>query len=112
VDPFTPLEGGGMRPPWGLLRAVPSVEETLTTWAKALGCPAEAETVQDKDGLKIVRYGPKQGVALTAYTIAGQGHNWPGGKEGGLPERLLGPSVDFVNLTDVVWDFFKSHPMP
>jgi polyhydroxybutyrate depolymerase len=112
-DPFTPLAGGGVRPPWGLLRAIPPVGEMLAAWAKGLGCPGEPKTVRDKDGVKVVRYGPGQGGAeLEAWYIQGQGHNWPGGKEGGLPERLLGPQADTVNATDVIWDFFKGHPMP
>jgi polyhydroxybutyrate depolymerase len=112
-DPFTPLAGGGVRPPWGLLRAIPPVDEMLAAYAKALGCLAEPQTVRDKDGVKVVRYGPsKAGVDLTAWYIAGQGHNWPGGTELSPAERLLGPRSDKVNATDVIWDFFKGHPMP
>jgi polyhydroxybutyrate depolymerase len=112
-DPLTPLEGGGVRPPWGATRPVPSVADSLARWAKGLGCPTEPEVLSDKDGVKKMRYGPaKNGVALTAWYIDGQGHLWPGGSEPVLPtvaNVVFGPSGDKVNATDVIWDFFKQY---
>jgi polyhydroxybutyrate depolymerase len=39
------------------------------------------------------------------------GHVWPGGINR-LPERLVGKPSDKLNATDVIWDFFKTHPKP
>jgi polyhydroxybutyrate depolymerase len=105
-DPLVPVKGGVSVTPWGK-RTTPPVADSLARWAKALGCPEGPKTVRDRDGVKVVEYGPgKDGVKLTAYYIAGQGHNWPGGKDL-LPPRLVGPSSDKVNATDLIWQFFE-----
>jgi polyhydroxybutyrate depolymerase len=105
-DPLVPVKGGESVTPWGK-RTTPPVADSLARWAKALGCPEGPKTVRDRDGVKVVEYGPgKDGVKLTAYYIAGQGHNWPGGKDL-LPPRLVGPSSDKVNATDLIWHFFE-----
>jgi polyhydroxybutyrate depolymerase len=111
ADPLTPLDGGGLRPPWGLTQPVPSVAESLARYAKGLGCPAEPKPVSDKDGVKTERYGPgRNGVTLTAVTIAGQGHGWPGSDGFVLPTleaRVLGPNVKTYDATAAVWEFFQ-----
>jgi polyhydroxybutyrate depolymerase len=108
-DPLVPLKGGESTTPWGKRTTLP-VAEGLAKWAKALGCPEEPKTVRDKDGVKVVEYGPgKDDVKLTAYYITGQGHGWPGGQEL-LPARLIGPRSDKVNAADLIWEFFEHHP--
>ena len=127
-----PLLGRGMKPrpatkgatpPWNPLERFicpvachgayeplvnPSVEQTLTTWAAALGIKSPPGVVRDKDGVKIVRYGREtDNVALTALYIEGQGHGWPGGGNSNLPERWIGPRIDRIHATDIIWDFFK-----
>jgi polyhydroxybutyrate depolymerase len=106
-DPLIPLSGGDVKTPWSQ-KVNPSVEQTLTTWAAALGIKSPPGVVQDKDGVKIVRYGRETDtVALTALYIEGQGHGWPGGGNSNLPERWIGPRVDRIHATDIIWDFFK-----
>ena len=108
-DPLVPLDGGESNLPW-LKRTTPPVIDTVTNWASTLGCALEPKTLKNKDGVKIVRYGPgKDAATLTVYYIEGQGHGWPGGEDV-LPERMVGPSVYTVNATDVIWDFFSRYP--
>ena len=108
-DPLVPLEGGESNLPW-LKRSTPPVLDTVTNWAQTLGCAMEPKTVKNKDGVKIVRYGPgKGGATLTVYYIEGQGHGWPGGEDV-LPERMVGPTVYTVNATDAIWEFFSRYP--
>lgn len=110
-DPLQPVEGGEVTLPWGgPPRKNPPVSEYLEGWSKALGGGTEAKTVSDKDGVKTVEYPPnKDGVGVRAIFIEGHGHGWPGGKESGLPEKLIGPDAKKLNATDVIWGFFKSH---
>jgi polyhydroxybutyrate depolymerase len=112
-DPLVPIKGGEVKSPWtGQAETKPPVQETLEKWAIALGCPREAKTVREKEGVKIVRFGPnKEGGELVAYTIEGLGHHWPGGK-GGLTKRIAGEPSNKVRATDVIWDFFVKHPLP
>lgn len=105
-DPMIPVKGGESTTPWGK-RTTPPVAESLAKWAKAIGADTEPKTVRDKDGVKVVEYvAGKGGATLTAYYIEGQGHNWPGGKEM-LSPKLMGPSSDKVNATDLIWEFFE-----
>jgi len=107
ADPLIPLAGGEVKTPWSQ-KTNPSVEQTLITWASALGIKGPPTVIQDKGGVKIIRYGRETDAAfLTAVYIEGQGHGWPGAKDSSLPERWIGPSVDRVKATDLIWDFFK-----
>jgi len=111
-DPLVPLAGGLVLMPWGGTENRPPVSETLTRWAKALGCNPTPVLVSNTGGVRIMRYtGPKPGEELLSYTISGLGHAWPGGWTP-LPESLIGPKTDKLNATDVVWNFFQKHPLP
>jgi polyhydroxybutyrate depolymerase len=41
--------------------------------------------------------------------IEGGGHTWPGRT---APIKMLGPSTADVIANDVIWEFFRRHPMP
>lgn len=109
-DPLHPIDGGDVKSPWGGTRKDPPVKEYLETWSKAQGGGTEEKAVSDKDGVKTVEYAAnKDGVGVRVIYIEGHGHGWPGGKESGLPESLLGPDAKKLNATDAIWDFFKTH---
>jgi polyhydroxybutyrate depolymerase len=109
-DPLNPLEGGETRTPWGIAEKKPRVEESVLKWARLLECPSEPKLLNDRDGVKVVLYGPgREGSELFYYTIADMGHTWPGGKSL-LPERLVGRTSNRIRATDVIWDFFQNHP--
>jgi polyhydroxybutyrate depolymerase len=40
------------------------------------------------------------------YALADQGHSWPGSSV--MPPAITSQAV---NATDVIWEFFKVHPM-
>jgi polyhydroxybutyrate depolymerase len=51
------------------------------------------------------------GRAVELITIAGAGHQWPGGKSAPVAQRLLGldaPSTA-VQATPTIWRFFAEH---
>ncbi len=108
-DPLVPLAGGEVKTPWS--RKVNSpVAQTLALWAKALGVTDPPRTTRNSNGVKTVLYGLETGAAsLTVLYIEGQGHGWPGGEDSKLPEAWIGPSVDRIRATDVIWDFFKKY---
>jgi polyhydroxybutyrate depolymerase len=92
-----------------------SVEETVQAWAKFDGCP-EAPTKAPvshgaADGLSITRttYGPgKSDSEVVLYTIEGAGHVWPGRRP---PVKTMGTSPLDLNANDLIWEFFRKHPM-
>jgi polyhydroxybutyrate depolymerase len=54
------------------------------------------------------------GRAVELITIAGAGHQWPGGAPDWLARKLLhtDPPSPALNATRVIWRFFASHPRP
>jgi len=53
------------------------------------------------------------GAAVALYTLAGEGHEGPGGP--GLPttlKRVLGPKSNAINADAAMWRFFEAHPLP
>ncbi len=90
-------------------------EDSATAWAKLNGCKDKPETseVSDgkKDGLKVTKMtyaAGKEGAEVVLYTIDGGGHTWPGA---GLDVGFLGKTVKSVSANEVMWEFFKKHPM-
>jgi polyhydroxybutyrate depolymerase len=100
-DPLVPLHGGRIDTPWGRGVEKPAVGESLRRWSERLGGPKEPTEVRDDDGVTVERFGDW----LEAWTVAGLGHHWPGGR-GELNPRIAGPPSDRVNATEVIWQFF------
>lgn len=95
---------------------VRSVEDTLTAWARANGCgsPQADEKQPDivaDDGTTVTRKvwpaGPG-GAEVILYTVHEGGHTWPGRT---LGIARLGKSTRDISANDVIWEFFKKHPM-
>jgi polyhydroxybutyrate depolymerase len=111
ADPLIPYKGGTTTTPWGGRRTLPPVQESVDLWAKLDGCPAQPQIVSDKDGVRVLRYGPGQAASEIIFTtIEGNGHHWPGSIEP-LPAAFVGPSLDPFKATDRIWEFFQKHPL-
>jgi len=82
-DLLIPLHGGRVDTPWGLGIEKPSVRESLQRWSERLGGPTELTERHDRDGVIVEHFGE----CLEAWTIAGLGHHWPGGR-GELNPRI------------------------
>ena len=119
-DPLVPYNGGDVRrvAGQGLGGKVLSVADTIKYWVSHNKCSPSAVTAQlpDKDpehGTKIRRdvYGQcKEGSEVVLYTIENGGHTWPGGLQY-APERLIGKTNRDINASEIIWDFFKAHPI-
>ena len=110
-DPLNPIDGGPIhigRKPAG---TKPPVREFIQKWVQMLGCAPEPHVIYDRDGVRGTAYSAcHENAEVVFYTVAGMGHFWPGGKSH-LPERVIGKSSDAINATDVIWEFFRKHPM-
>jgi polyhydroxybutyrate depolymerase len=83
------------------------VRDSITKWAKAIGCPITATQTNESNGVRIETFGPGRDKTEIIYvTVADQGHTWAGGKSL-LPESWVGKRTDKLNATDFIWDFFK-----
>ncbi|MBY0528496.1 MAG: prolyl oligopeptidase family serine peptidase [Gemmataceae bacterium] len=113
-DPLVPIGGPS------LLHArfvkFKSLEDTIHTWIKLNDCPVKPKATdqlsKNGDELKVVRttYGPgKAGSEVIVVVVEGGGHTWPGQKP---PVDWIGKSALNVSANDLIWDFFRKHPLP
>jgi poly(3-hydroxybutyrate) depolymerase len=70
------------------------------------------EAVADRESFLVVypdgsSFPQRWNIEVVLYWIEGQGHAWPGGPA--LP--LLGEAVSDLNASEVLWAFFREHPM-
>ncbi len=114
ADTLNPLEGGfpklaiGGGDQGGKPKA--PVRVAITKWTKALGCPETPMRDDATNGIRTQIYGPgRDGAEVAFITIDGLGHHWAGGVSQ-APEFLVGKNTDKLRATDVVWDFFRTHP--
>jgi polyhydroxybutyrate depolymerase len=57
-----------------------------------------------------VAYGPgRDGSEVILYMIEGGGHTWPGQDSMG---PLFGKTALDLRANDLIWEFFRRHPMP
>jgi polyhydroxybutyrate depolymerase len=64
------------------------------------------------DGTTVERksYAPgKEGAEVVLYVINGGGRTWPGRK---WPVPWQGKTPHDISASDLMWEFFKRHPMP
>ena len=108
ADPVDPYNGNGQAY-WTY-----SVPRATKDWAVQDGCSLTPSTSQPATGATLTHYtGCSGGATVELYSIAGEGHEWPGGPP--LPKALtkvLGPQSDAINANAVMWAFFAAHPMP
>jgi polyhydroxybutyrate depolymerase len=113
-DTFVAYDGTVWREPGGA--RFRGVDDTVRIWAEINGCPTAPVTSEvphePGDGLVIRRraYGPgREGSEVVLYVIEGGGHTWPGRTPEGA---LLGRTALDLEANDLIWEFFRKHPMP
>ncbi len=108
ADPVDPYAGHGQAY-WTY-----SVPQAAAYWAEQDGCSKTPATSKPDHGVTLSDYSHCDArVAVELYTIAGEGHEWPGGPS--LPPaltHLLGPQTTAINANSVMWAFFEAHPLP
>jgi polyhydroxybutyrate depolymerase len=81
-------------------------------------CTASPQVTQlpDKDPsdgttVRVETYGGCQdNVEVVLYAVEGGGHTWPGGLQYASESRIGKTSRDF-DASELIWQFFKEHPM-
>jgi polyhydroxybutyrate depolymerase len=105
---LVPYTGGKT---WASPLPFPSVPMWTATWAHRNHCATVP--VVDTVATDVVRQtyeGCSRNAAVVLYTVQGGGHAWPGGKP--LPAWLVGRTTQSVDATELMWDFFRTHPRP
>ncbi|OWT76970.1 MULTISPECIES: PHB depolymerase family esterase [unclassified Achromobacter] len=115
ADPIMPFEGGAVADFGGAGEGgqVLSVAATVASWAQRNGC-ARAEPAQllapvaalDRTRVSRTDYaGCAAGAPVTAYTVLGGGHTWPGGPQYARP-RIVGWASMQLDASSTIVDFF------
>ena len=87
----------------------PSAPDTVAGWAKRDACTGmPVETFRHVDAHCSTYQKCAAGSEVTLCTVDGGGHTWPGG----LPVPSLGYTTPNLSATDMMWIFFKKHPLP
>jgi len=83
------------------------VSAAVDFWVKRNRC-ADPPAKERKGKVVVERYGHCDAdTAVTLYTLLYEGHTWPGGTKWAVWADE--PSRE-VTATDVIWEFFRSHP--
>jgi polyhydroxybutyrate depolymerase len=113
ADEFAPFRGGRGRGPSGT--DFHSVQHAIDAWVDANGCRKPPTTTRfpdrQDDGTTVrqERYDSgTDGAEVVLVVVEGGGHTWPG-REPRL--RALGTSTREISANDMMWEFFKRHPM-
>lgn len=117
-DPLVPWDGGDIRFGQYKFGRVLSVADTVRFWVSHNQCsPIPVITVEpDKnpsDGTTVrkEKYGGcRDSAEVVLYALEGGGHTWPGGSQY-LPEAYIGKTCRDFNASEVIWQFFKEHPV-
>lgn len=88
------------------------VSYAVSFWAERNGCSRKPVTTRSASGNIVIDHyrDGRHGTEVVLYTIKGGGHAWPGRSN----PRVLAdePNTMELSATDVIWDFFHSHPRP
>ncbi len=103
-----------------------SIPGYIDGWKTRNGCSAKTNvTFQNKGAICVTYEGCQQNADVTLCTVDGLGHNWPGQKTYGVeacktnPDGIIcnawkdsvGPLSQDLSANDMIWEFFKEHPM-
>jgi len=115
-DPLVPYGGGAVARHRG---ETVSTDEIIRGWVAANRCTGAPEVVRlpdvaPMDGTRVKKTAYPtcaEQTAVVLYTIEGGGHTWPGGPQY-LPRSIVGRVSRDINASEVIWQFFASHPRP
>jgi polyhydroxybutyrate depolymerase len=111
ADPIIPYQGGTGEPYSlnGSAITTPPIPTVNADWLAIDHCPAPAVTTSGVLTTSIAQCPGNRTVEL--ITIAGAGHQWPGGDPNPRAERLFhtGAPSTALNATQVIWQFFATH---
>jgi polyhydroxybutyrate depolymerase len=86
----------------------PPIPDWAAAWADRDGCASAPVKTTPVDTVTVQTWSGCQGNAeVILYTLADHGHSWPGSPV--MPKAITSQAI---NATDVIWDFFKAHPLP
>ncbi|OVE78008.1 hypothetical protein BVX98_01510 [bacterium F11] len=118
-DKIIQFEGGGTHPsvPNFIKRTVPlkSAQKSIEPFVSLNKCPPAPREIFQNAKAKCLSYGPGENkTEVVLCTVEDGGHTWPGGahtSEKAWYLKLVGKLSQDINASDMMWDFFKRHPL-
>jgi polyhydroxybutyrate depolymerase len=101
-DNIVPFGGGKAR------NVIPPIVDWSTAWAARNSCSETPIITTPADGVGLQTWSScKDNADVELYILENHGHSWPG-------SSVMPPSItsQAVNATELMWKFFKVHPMP
>ncbi|WP_280421790.1 alpha/beta hydrolase family esterase [Nocardia carnea] len=89
-----------------------SVPESVAGWARRNGCDTAPAREQITPDVYRESYPCPAGADVELYSIQGGGHVWPGNTTVPFPEVFVGSNTTSIDATQLIWDFFRAHPLP
>ncbi|HVS68309.1 MAG TPA: PHB depolymerase family esterase [Mycobacteriales bacterium] len=112
ADQNVPYDGGPGKPALPITKPIdgPSVPADDAAWRTIDGC--DPPTVSTVRAVTTSLAGCPGGRAVELISIAGAGHQWPGGASSPLVQAALGlsPPSTALDATSTIWAFFAAHP--
>lgn len=111
-DPLVPWNGGEIISPWTSKPTVrPAVLGQLEQWTTTSGfvLTQSATTVEATFEEATLGTLPDSAAEVKYTKCLGLGHHWPGGRDVGVPEEVLGPRIPALDATDRIWQFFSKY---
>lgn len=108
ADEIVPFKGGPSR---AFDYPFPSIPGWMERRALLNGCQPYYQQLPEQGEVTGIAYTDCIDTAeVFFYTIAGGGHNWPGGEL--MPEVIVGHTTSDINATEMMWAFFDEHALP
>lgn len=107
ADRAVPYDGGTS---WVAPAVFPSIPLWTARFAERNGCePTPVERRVAPDIVRIEYPACDGNAAVVLFRLDGGGHSWPGGGLGA--EWFVGRTSTDIDATDVMWTFFREHPL-
>jgi polyhydroxybutyrate depolymerase len=88
---------------------IPPLRLWVEAWAQRNRCDLTSSVEHPQEGLTVETWqNCDENTTVALYSRERGDHVWPGSESG---EQLEGAPAN-MNATDVIWEFFESHPRP
>jgi len=88
-----------------------SIPANAAAWAHRNGCAAQPHQQPIAADVTLTTYPCPADATVELYSVLGGGHTWPGNPSVVSPTPLVGTTTTSINATQIMWDFFQSHPL-
>ncbi|WP_024800310.1 PHB depolymerase family esterase [Nocardia sp. BMG51109] len=88
-----------------------SIPDNAAAWARRNGCEPEPVRLQVAADVTLSSYACPEHADVEFYSVVGGGHTWPGAVSSISPEPLVGTTTGSISANQIMWDFFRAHPL-